>query len=63
MIFDTQTKEFEGRSTEEAIENAEKAFGVSRETLDIKIVCEEQKGLFGMGGAKRAKIKAALKKK
>ena len=62
MIFDAQAKEFEGKSTEEAIEKAEKALGVSRETLDIKIVCEEQKGLFGMAGAKRAKIKAAVKK-
>lgn len=61
MFIDAHSKEFEGSSTEEAIEKAEKAFGVSRETLDIKIVCEEQKGLFGMSGAKRAKIKAAVK--
>lgn len=62
MIFDANAKEFEGSSTEEAIENAEKALGVSRETMNIKIVCEEQKGLFGMGGAKMAKIKVVIRK-
>jgi hypothetical protein len=30
--------------------------------LDIKIVCEEQRGLFGMQGAMAAKIKVILKK-
>ena len=58
MFFDDHVKEFEGGTVEEAIEKAEKAFGVSRETLTIKVVCEEQKGLFGMRGAKLAKIKA-----
>lgn len=62
MFIDAHAKEFEGSSTEEAIEKAERALGVSRETLEIKIVCEEQKGLFGMGGAKRAKIKVLPKK-
>ena len=56
MAFD-EDKEFEGATVEEAIGKAEKAMGVSRETLDIKVVCEEKKGLFGMRGAKLAKIK------
>ncbi len=63
MNTDAAAKEFEGGSTDEAIIIAEKTLGVSRENLDIKIVCEEQKGLFGMGGAKRAKIKASIRKK
>ncbi len=57
MIFEGDTKEFEGCTVEEAICKAEKSFGASRETMQIKIVCEEQKGLFGMRGAKLAKIK------
>ena len=52
-----EAREFEGGTVEEAIKKAEAALGVSRETLDIKIVCEEKKGLFGMQGAKPAKIK------
>lgn len=54
--------EFEGQTTEEAITKAEKAFGMDREKMAIKVVCEEQKGLFGMRGAKLAKIKVLLKK-
>jgi hypothetical protein len=29
--------------------------------LIVKVVCEEQKGLFGMEGAKPAKIKVIIK--
>lgn len=57
MFIDNNTKEFEGSSVEEAISKAEQVLGVPRETLEIKVVCEEQKGLFGMQGAKLAKIK------
>ena len=60
MILDGEIKEFEGASVEEAIAKAEKALGVSRETLKIKVVAEEKKGLFGMRGAKLAKIKVKL---
>jgi predicted RNA-binding protein Jag len=61
MVFDNDTKEFEGSTVEEAIDKAEKALGVSRETLVIKVVCEEKRGLFGMRGAKLAKIKVRTK--
>jgi len=53
--------EFEGKTLEIAIKKAEDALNVSRETLDIKVVCEEQRGLFGMEGAKLAKIKVKVK--
>ena len=53
--------EFEGQTTEEAIKKAEKSMGVDREKMEIKVVCEEKKGLFGMRGAKLAKIKAIKK--
>ncbi len=56
-------REFEGADVEDAIKNALKAFNVGKDDIIVKIVCEEKKGLFGMGGAKPAKIKVSLKKK
>jgi spoIIIJ-associated protein len=55
--------EFEGGDVEDAIEKAIKTLNVSRETLNIKVLCEEQKGLFGMEGASPAKIKVTIKQK
>ena len=52
-----QSIEVEGRTVEEAIKKALEFLGVSREDVTVKIVCEEKKGLFGMEGAKPAKIK------
>ena len=52
-------QEFEGKSTEEAIENACAHFQVSAEQLEIEIVSVGSPGLFGLRGRK-AKIKAAL---
>jgi predicted RNA-binding protein Jag len=57
-----QEAEFEGNSTEQAINKAEKSLGIDREHLEIKVVCEEERGLFGMKGAKSAKIKVLYKK-
>ncbi|MCK5015034.1 MAG: Jag N-terminal domain-containing protein [Candidatus Omnitrophica bacterium] len=53
--------EVDGGTVEEAIKRALEFLKVSREDVTIKIVCEEKKGLFGMEGAKPAKIKASLK--
>ena len=53
--------EVEGNTVEDAIKKALEILKVSKEEIDIKVVCEEQKGLFGMEGAKPAKIKAILK--
>ncbi len=54
--------EVEGNTVEDAIQKALKILKVSRDEIIIKVVSEEQKGLFGMEGAKPAKIKASLKK-
>lgn len=54
--------EVEGHTVEEAIKRATEIFNVSRENIIVKVVSEEKKGLFGMGGARPAKIKATLKK-
>jgi len=53
-------QEFEGKSTEEAIEQACSHFQVSSEQLEIEILSVGSPGLFGLGGRK-AKIRAALR--
>ncbi|MCK5083788.1 MAG: Jag N-terminal domain-containing protein [Candidatus Omnitrophica bacterium] len=53
--------EVEGSTVEEAIKKGLEFLNVSREDVTVKIVCEEKKGLFGMEGAKPAKIKVSLK--
>ena len=55
--------EVEGSTVEDAIQKAMELLGASREDIVVKIVCEEKKGLFGMEGAKTAKIKVSLKEK
>jgi len=62
MNIERDSIEVEGRTVEEAIKKAMKIFNVSREAMLIKVVCEEKKGLFGMEGAKPAKVIAILKK-
>jgi len=55
--------EVEGISVEEAISKAVDLLNVPRDELNVKIVSEEKKGLFGMEGAKPAKIIVSLKEK
>lgn len=55
--------EFEGKTVKDAIDDALKNLGVSKEDVIIKILCEEKRGLFGMEGEKPAKIRVELKKK
>lgn len=56
-----KTIEVEAATTKEAIQKALKILGVTKNKVDIKILCEESKGLFGMDGQKLARIKATLK--
>jgi spoIIIJ-associated protein len=49
----------EGKSIDEAIENACSAFGVPREKLNIEIVSEGSAGFLGIG-AKKVQIRASL---
>jgi len=55
--------EFYGKTIEEAIKKAVKQLNVPRETLKIKVLTEEKKGLFGMQGEKPAKIIVSIIKK
>lgn len=52
--------EVEGKTVEEAIKKALSQLNVPRENVEIKVVSEESKGLFGMGGAKPAKVKVTV---
>jgi len=51
-------KEFEAKSVDEAIVAAMREFRVPFEELDIKVISEGSKGLFGLMGQKNAKIMA-----
>lgn len=55
--------EVEGKTTAEAVKKALKQLKVKREDVKIEVLCEEEKGLFGMEGAKMAKVKVSLIKK
>jgi len=61
MVIKSEASEFEGNTVEEAIKKAVLKLGVPKNRLEIKIVCEEKRGLFGMQGAKAAKIKVTVK--
>jgi spoIIIJ-associated protein len=52
--------EFEGKTTEEAIESACAYFQVPSEELEIEILSVGSPGIFGLGG-KKAKIRAACR--
>lgn len=63
MIALKKSIEIEGCNVEDAINKALAKLKVARRAIAVKIVCEEQKGLFGMRGAKPAKIIVTLKDK
>ena len=52
--------EFEGKTTEEAIEQACEHFQLPPESLDIEIISVGSPGLFGLGGRK-ARVRVALR--
>lgn len=51
-------KEFEAKTVDEAIVTAMRAFRSDFESLDIQVISEGSKGLFGLVGGKSAKILA-----
>jgi spoIIIJ-associated protein len=52
--------EITGKTVEEAVKNALKELQLPREKVKIEVLAEEEKGLFGMPGAKPAKVRASL---
>ncbi len=61
MIEKGKNFEFEGGTVDEAIKKAIETLNIPREQFDVKIVSEEKRGLFGMDGAKPAKILVTIK--
>jgi len=54
--------EVEASTVEEAIKKALKELKVSRSKVKIEVLSEEEKGLFGMPGAKPAKVRVSMLK-
>jgi spoIIIJ-associated protein len=52
--------EITGKTVEEAVQKALKALKVSRESVKIEVLSEEEKGLFGMPGARPAKVRVSI---
>lgn len=53
--------EIEEKSVEDAIEAACRKFGLPRDMLEIEILAKGSSGIFGIVGAKKAKIRARAK--
>lgn len=54
----------EGSTVEEAIKKALRQLKLPRSKVKIEVLSEEEKGLFGMPGAKPAKVRvSAIKEK
>jgi len=52
--------EVEGSTVEEAIKKALKQLKLKRDKVKIEVLSEEELGLFGMPGAKPAKVRVSL---
>ncbi len=52
--------EAEGKTIEEAIAKALQVLKLPRKRVRIKTLSEEKKGLFGMPGAKPAKVRVSV---
>lgn len=52
--------EVEGKTLEEAVKKALKELRLPRKKVKIEVLSEEERGLFGMQGAKPAKVRVSL---
>ncbi len=52
--------EIEGNTVEEAIKKALLQLQLPRKKVKVEIISEEAKGLFGMAGAKLAKVRVTV---
>ena len=52
--------EVEGKTVEEAVKKALKELKLPRDKVKIEVLSEEEKGLFGMPGAKPAKVRVSI---
>jgi spoIIIJ-associated protein len=56
-----EDREFEGKTTEEAIQNASRELEIPEEDLEIDIIEPGSAGIFGLVGGKKAKIIVHMK--
>jgi spoIIIJ-associated protein len=59
-MSDKLSIEVEGKTIAEAVKKALKALKVARHKVKIEVLSEEEKGLFGMPGARPAKVRVSL---
>ena len=50
----------EGATVKDAIKKALLKLGVARDCVEVKVLAEGNKGLFGMKGSKQAKVKVKV---
>ena len=55
-----QTFEFEGKTTEEAIETACRELNYAKEDMEIEIIEPGSAGIFGLVGGRKSKIKVSI---
>ena len=60
ILFEN-TRFNEEPSSQEAIRKALKKLGVPRQKVRIKVLTEGHRGLFGMEGARQAKVRVTIK--
>ncbi len=58
-----ETYEFEGKTDQDAIENACRQLNLERDQMDIVIIEPGSAGIFGLVGGRKAKIKVTIKPK
>ena len=58
-----ETYEFEGKTDKDAIENACRQLGLTKDQMDIVILEPGSAGIFGLVGSRKAKIKVTIKQK
>jgi len=57
-----ETYEFEGKTTDEAVEHACRELNLPKEELDIEVLEPGSAGIFGLVGGRKAKIKVLVEK-
>lgn len=55
-----ETFEFQGKTTEEAVENACRELNISKDEMEIEIVEPGNAGIFGLVGSRKSKIKVKV---
>ena len=55
-----QSIEIEGKTIEDAVKKALEQLKQTRDNVKIEVLSEEEKGLFGMPGAKPAKVRVTV---